>query len=180
VWAEDAVTKPFDFFRDWALVDADGAGGAAPTVQLNGEDLTLLAPVAPAPSRFPAGTVGWGSLNNFESGFFQTTHMVFEGNPDAMPPAGLPGDFNADMAVNAADFVLWRKNLGAADETALHGNGDGMNGVDQGDYSLWRTNFGRTSPGGSAAALGAVPEPNSLALIVAMTGALAMRRRALP
>ena len=66
-------------------------------MQLDGEDLELLVTIIPAPSMFPAGTVGWGSLNPFEAGFFQTTHMVFDGNPDAEPPVGLPGDFNADQ-----------------------------------------------------------------------------------
>jgi PEP-CTERM motif-containing protein len=187
VWAETVgagapgspTNKPFDGFHEYSLVDADGAGGAPPTVQLNGENLELLVPIISAPSMFPAGTVGWGSINANEVGYFQTTHMVFDGNPDAEPPAGLPGDFNADQAVNAADFIVWRKNLGAADETALNGNGNGTNGVDEGDYSLWRTNFGRTPAGSSASALGAVPEPSSLALVaVGVIVSLAFRRPA--
>jgi hypothetical protein len=189
VWAEvvgggpggSPTNKPFDGFHEWALVDADGTGGAPPTVQLNGENLELLVPIISAPSMFPAGTIGWGSINVHEVGFFQTTHMVFDGNPDAEPPVGLPGDFNADQAVNAADFVVWRKNLGAADETALNGNGDGMNGVDPGDRALWRTNFGRLAEGGSGSTLGAVPEPHSVALLVAgIAGALTIWRRSLP
>ena len=107
--------------------------------------------------------------------------MVFDGNPDAEPPLGLPGDFNADQSVDAADYVLWRKNLGAADETALNGNGDGMNGVDPGDHALWRTNFGMMAAGGLGSALGAVPEPNSVAFLAsAIVGTLAFRRRSLP
>ncbi len=56
---------------------------------------------------------------------------------------GLLGDFNNDGAVNAADYVLWRKHLGDATEAALNGHGDGANGVDQGDYAVWRARLWR-------------------------------------
>ena len=55
-----------------------------------------------------------------------------------------PGDFNDDGVVNAADYTVWRDNLGASDESAIANHGDGMNGVDAGDYQLWRNNFGNT------------------------------------
>lgn len=59
----------------------------------------------------------------------------------------LPGDYNLDNVVDAADFVLWRKTAG------VHG-----------DYYSWSTNFG-TSLGGGADATGvSVPEPASLGL----------------
>jgi hypothetical protein len=45
----------------------------------------------------------------------------------------LPGDFNEDGAVDAADYVVWRKNPG------------GMFTAD--DYDLWRANFGRLALG---------------------------------
>ena len=82
-------------------------------------------------------------------------------------PPGLPGDFNNNQVVDAADYTVWRNNLGAADEsTALNGNGDGMNGVDNGDYNLWKSNFGDTSPGagGLAGSGSAVPEPGTWSL----------------
>jgi hypothetical protein len=82
---------------------------------------------------------------------------------------GLPGDFNGDDVVDAADYVVWRKNLGAADESSLSGNGDGLNGVDAGDFDLWRSNFGNTPSGAGAGT--SVPEPASLLsiLIAALT-----------
>jgi hypothetical protein len=48
--------------------------------------------------------------------------------------AQLPGDFNQDLSVGAADYVLWRK-LGGS----------------QGSYGTWRANFGRTAATGSQA-----------------------------
>jgi autotransporter-associated beta strand protein len=65
----------------------------------------------------------------------------------------LPGDFNVDGNVDAADYVLWRKN----------------DGTPQG-YDAWRANFGATAGGGSAgdALAGAtVPEPASAVLLLA-------------
>ncbi len=49
---------------------------------------------------------------------------------------GLPGDFNQNGVVDAADYVLWRDNLAAT--------------YTQNDYNVWRTHFGQT--GGSGAA----------------------------
>ena len=65
-------------------------------------------------------------------------------------PALLPGDFNFDGVVDAADYVLWRK-----------GNGT------QTDYNTWLANFGRTFSGSLVAAgvtTTYVPEPPLLAL----------------
>jgi hypothetical protein len=75
---------------------------------------------------------------------------------------GLAGDYNNDGSVDAADYVVWRKN--------------NING-EQG-YNDWRTNFGRTAGSGSGLPAGAVPEPTGVALLI-MAGLLgtAARRR---
>jgi hypothetical protein len=78
--------------------------------------------------------------------------------PPTNPSAGIPGDFNQDGKVDAADYVVWRKT-------------DGM----QAEYNLWRANFGRTS--GSGSSLGssaAVPEPGTLGLLLLATIASAV------
>ena len=56
----------------------------------------------------------------------------------------LPGDFNQDGVVDAADYVLWRNTKGQTG-TGLAADGDDDQTVDQADYNLWRANFGRTS-----------------------------------
>jgi hypothetical protein len=76
---------------------------------------------------------------------------------------GLPGDFNGNGTVDAADYVVWRDNLGAGDESALGGNGDGIGGVGQSDYLLWKNSFGNTSGSGNSAA---IPEPAALSLVM--------------
>jgi hypothetical protein len=59
----------------------------------------------------------------------------------------LRGDYNVDGAVDAADYVVWRKTLGQTGIPAFSGaDGDGDGDVTQADYIVWRANFGRTLP----------------------------------
>jgi hypothetical protein len=81
---------------------------------------------------------------------------------DLFEEAALVGDYNGDGSVDAADYVVWRKNPGA------FGGAQG--------YTDWAANFGDTA--GSGSGVGAVPEPATLALV--MLGLLAVvvpRRR---
>ncbi|QDU87542.1 hypothetical protein Pla175_09040 [Pirellulimonas nuda] len=81
----------------------------------------------------------------------------------------LPGDYNGDGAVDAADYTVWRDSL---DQTgaglAADGTGDGV--VDGADLEFWRGRFGNTAGGGLPQAA-AVPEPNGL--LLALVGLLA-------
>lgn len=78
-------------------------------------------------------------------------------------PEGLAGDFNLDGTVDAADYVLWRNNLGEP-EGVLNGNGNNSGVVDTDDYLLWKDNYGKSSPAALASAQ-AVPEPGTWALL---------------
>lgn len=103
--------------------------------------------------------------------------IVLIGLDSVIVPMGLPGDYNNDHVVDAADYTVWRDHLGAADESSLNGNGDGLNGVDIGDYNRWKAHFGETSGAGSLAA-GAVPEPNVVMLgLLSLFGLVGLRRR---
>jgi hypothetical protein len=70
------------------------------------------------------------------------------------PPVDIPGNFNHDDIVDAADYALWRK------DPASYGGPDG--------YTTWRSHFGQTAGSGSGSvADSAVPEPASLSTLLA-------------
>jgi hypothetical protein len=74
-------------------------------------------------------------------------------------PGVVPGDFNGNGVVDAADYVVWRKTDGTP-----------------GGYNTWRANFGRPAASSSAAA---VPETSSIVLLlVVLSGASFFTRRA--
>jgi hypothetical protein len=72
---------------------------------------------------------------------------------------GLAGDYNADLSVDAADYVVWRKGLGIA--------------YAQSEFAVWRAHFGETPP------YGGVPEPAGIALLL-LGSALAGGWRGVP
>ena len=83
---------------------------------------------------------------------------------------GVLGDFNLDGRVDAADYTVWRNQLGS---NSLAADASGNGSVDQADYNIWKANFGAVaaSGGGSVGqAAAAVPEPSSamLARVVAL------------
>jgi subtilisin-like proprotein convertase family protein len=57
-------------------------------------------------------------------------------------PPYLPGDFNSDGLVDAADFLVWRRQSGTNVPNYSGADGDGDGDVDQDDLALWRQNFG--------------------------------------
>jgi dienelactone hydrolase len=77
--------------------------------------------------------------------------MVRTTNITTVLTAALPGDYNLDGTVDAADYVLWRKNDNS-----------------QAGYNLWRNSFGKTTLSASGvSANAAVPEPHTLIMLVA-------------
>ena len=82
---------------------------------------------------------------------YSVTTLVFIAN-------GLPGDFNHNGVVDAADYTVWRDSLGQTGVN-LAADADNSGTVDANDYSLWRQNFGRSDLGGSGS-FTIVPEPS--------------------
>jgi hypothetical protein len=74
-------------------------------------------------------------------------------------PNPLPADYNFNGVVDAADYVLWRKNFGVP---TVRGDGDGDGDVDQNDYGVWRTNFGSAYADEPAAASTTIVDRNGL------------------
>lgn len=91
---------------------------------------------------------------------------------DLAVAAGIPGDFNSDGAVDAADYTLFRDNLGVA--TTLPNDAGLGSPITAAHYTLWTSFYGTTS---SSTASAAVPEPGSILLLVAGAVVYGSRRR---
>jgi hypothetical protein len=92
----------------------------------------------------------------------------------------VPGDYSQNGVVDAADYVVWRNNLGSA--TSLPNDDTASVGSD--DYTRWRGRFGQIASSGSAlpsAGLmsAAVPEPSTFLLLMLCAGISVKRRRTL-
>jgi hypothetical protein len=96
----------------------------------------------------------------------------------------LPGDFDLNGIVNAADYTLWKQTFGntVALGDAADGNGNGK--IDAADYTVWRDHLGASLIGGAGSGSlsnSAVPEPNALVLafsgLVTATCRRAWRKR---
>jgi hypothetical protein len=92
---------------------------------------------------------------------------TFNGGQDMyyMRITAVPGDWNGDGKVDAADYVKWRKDPA--------GNGGNPAG-----YQTWRENFGRGTSGSGSGTLanGTVPEPTTLVLMLFATTGWCLRR----
>ena len=88
-------------------------------------------------------------------------------------PQIIPGDYNQDDVVDAADYVAWRNTLGQNVSqlgTGADGNGNGV--IDAEDYVVWRTNFGEADVAGGTS--GKVPEPGAVVLTAFATIAVVL------
>jgi hypothetical protein len=155
-------------------------------------DVSLIAPFTPTPGQsFEIIDVG-GSLSGIFSGLPQAalvgnlggtdlfiTYAGGDGNDVALfASAGLPGDYNGNGVVDAADYTVWRDHLGTNFDLAGNGDETGPSAglVDEADYLFWKSHFGQTAGAGSRAIAG-VPEPATLAMAVAAAALVALRRR---
>jgi hypothetical protein len=128
------------------------------------------APANTANVRVSAGATGmFFNVDPGQSAFFDDFSLD-------LAVVGVPGDYNENGTVDAADFVVWRDN-----PASLPNEGASPGVVDQEDYNFWRSRFGSTSGSSSLAAAAAVPEPTGLCLvIVALLNGAVLGRRQLP
>jgi hypothetical protein len=94
-------------------------------------------------------------------------------------PPSLDGDYNGDNVVDAADYAVWRKNVGQPLSGLPNHGSTTEDPIGSSQYDLWRTNFGNTSPGSGSSLDGspAVPEPASILLVLIGCVALSGKRR---
>jgi hypothetical protein len=80
----------------------------------------------------------------------------------------IPGDFNDNGVVDAADYVLWRNQIDFPPKNCMGGpcfweaDGNLDRKVDSADFDIWRSTFGKAAVAVSLGQL--VPEPASLLL----------------
>ncbi len=88
-------------------------------------------------------------------------HNAIDATTTLIARVAISGDYNLNGKLDAADYVIWRKNLGSLSSL----RNDNTPGVGPDDYTRWRSNFGSPAGSGSVAST-AVPEASCLALIV--------------
>ena len=170
----------FDVF-DTSLfdqLDVNGAASLSGILAVNAIDLSQLAindtfTILTANSIVNNLTLGGpdGALFNLSASTATSLVLKYVG------VVSLPGDFNGNQVVDAADYTIWRDNLGSPEGSLLGGNGTGGT-IDQADYNLWKANFGNV-PAASLAASSAVPEPGAIVLVLlgSMAAGCVRRRR---
>jgi hypothetical protein len=99
------------------------------------------------------------SGNSTPTPLYDYNQMMYRLDLSTIPDlfARLAGDYNRDGAVDAADYVVWRKTLGSDTELAADGSRNGV--IDPADYDVWRLNFGATAT--AAAGVQLVPEAST-------------------
>jgi T5SS/PEP-CTERM-associated repeat protein len=80
----------------------------------------------------------------------------------------LAGDYNSDGFVNAADYTLWRDNVGAAAGTLPNDPAGGVIGNAQ--YTQWAANYGASGNTTAVSAATSVPEPSAAVLLLLAVG----------
>lgn len=125
-------------------------------------------------SFFTVPTDGVNSLQYPLNSFAANTPKNFSGEIGSVNAAQLYGDYNGNGAVDTADYVVWRQNLGTL--TTMP-NDSSPGSVSTEDYDVWRGSFGLISPAvGAGTGSQLVPEPTSISLLAALA-VLARGRR---
>lgn len=89
--------------------------------------------------------------------------------PTYVTSASVPGDYNQDGTVNAADYTIWRDTLGSTSDLRANGDNTGAsaNKIDLADYAFWKAHFGEHNGSGAGGlASDVVPEPASVLLLL--------------
>ena len=144
------------------------AGGVS--VLLGNGDGSFSPPIMTATGSDPYSVVladfnGDGRPDVAAPNFYLNTVSVLLNSGD-WGPNPLPGDYNNNGTVDAADYSVWRDALGShvANYSGADGNGNGV--VDTADYDIWRSHFGMTLPEPTAGSGAAAPTSSAVAILI--------------
>lgn len=101
-----------------------------------------------------------GNINNMQVQWIRTYEMI-----------DLPGDYNADGVVDAADYGVWRDSQGDAAGTLPNDTDGSVIGPDQ--YATWLAGFGSGAGANSAT----IPEPTAALLLLTVLSRVGGMRR---
>jgi hypothetical protein len=137
----------------WQTIDIEYTYGSSDlTLTVDGVSETLA-------SAMRSGTTTLDGIR-FNHASIGTTYYV-----DGLPTQSLDGDYNGDGTVDAADYVLWRKDPDSPNNGAPDG------------YNTWRAHFGETAGSGAGIGTAAVPEPTTYMLGLLGCASLALLHR---
>jgi hypothetical protein len=139
----------------WSQVDLPGASGRTNQTVHVSQLLSNWTQIDPNSNYF---YLYFGLNGNWGAG---AATLYFDNLRLVNLSATLPGDYNQDGRVDAADYTIWRATMGSTTDLRADGNLNGV--IDRGDYQTWSANYGTIAPGSGASSL-AVPEPGSLGL----------------
>src|SRR5262249_50349183 len=93
------------------------------------------------------------------------TYAGGDGNDVVLFTKGFTADFDQDLDVDGADFLIWQRNKGLSGmATNNQGDADGDKDVDAADLSLWQTQFGSVNT--SLPASAPIPDPPAALLLL--------------
>lgn len=131
----------------------------------------------PTNTAIDAASFGESSVTLLPTSGFITGSVLTSFSISAVEQPTTAGDYNNDGVVDAADYVVWRRNVGTTNALV---NDNGIGGVvGQLQYDLWRSRFGlHVAASAAVIASGPVPEPgNHLLVMLAVLGAWTRRGR---
>lgn len=89
--------------------------------------------------------------------------------------SGVAGDYDNNGVADAADYTVWRDNVGGPSSRLFNAQLTGT--VGQSHYDIWRANYGSTVATAALHASTATPEPQSLLLAVLPLAVSAVRAK---
>jgi hypothetical protein len=164
-WLFNAGSGNWELAYTLATGSGSNSGARALAGSIVGSDTILYATTTAAAANRLVKIIDSGAGALYSDLATAPANTAFRGVEFVTANVGVPGDYNGDGKVDAADYVLWRDNPGSF-------------GGDPAGYNTWRANFG--TGGGAGSGLGssaAVPEPASLVLLMFGMGIVGVRRR---